>query len=142
MAGDAEVGARAVWTHHRPDSEGTVGCRDAAAAAGDGVDGDGERRPEMRLVAGGHGAQTEGVDAFRGEGDADEPPGLLRHEVDVLGRRELSGHYDVAFVLAVFVVDEDDHAARSDGRDRVFDRSDAARGSIGAGGRWGVRGHP
>ncbi len=37
-----------------------------------------------------------------------------RHEVDVLGRDELGGEHEIAFVLAIFVVDEDHHLAGAD----------------------------
>ena len=37
-----------------------------------------------------------------------------RHEVDALGRDELGGEHEVAFVLAIFVVDEDHHLAGAD----------------------------
>ena len=40
-----------------------------------------------------------------------EPAPLLGHEVDGLGRRELRGHRQVALVLAVLVVADDDHLA-------------------------------
>ena len=36
---------------------------------------------------------------------------MAGHEVDRLGRDMLGGEHEVAFVLAVFLVDEDDHAA-------------------------------
>ncbi len=45
---------------------------------------------------------------------ADEPAAFAHHEVDVLGPHLLGGHDEIAFVLAVLVVDDDDHAARAD----------------------------
>ena len=39
------------------------------------------------------------------------PRPCVGHEVDRLGRDELGGHGEVAFVFAVFVVDHDQHAA-------------------------------
>ena len=48
------------------------------------------------------------------ERDADEAAPVRGHEVDGLGRDELRRHREVALVLAVLVVDEDDHLAGAD----------------------------
>ena len=56
-----------------------------------------------------------------------EPARVGRHEVDRLGRRELRGDHQVALVLAVRVVDDDDHAALADLLDRLFDRRERGR---------------
>ena len=45
-------------------------------------------------------------------GDADQAAGLLAHEVDRLGRDRLRRHHEVALVLALLVVEHDDHLAR------------------------------
>jgi hypothetical protein len=42
--------------------------------------------------------------------EANEAAGVLCHEVDDVGCRHLRRDDDVAFVLAVFRVDEDEHA--------------------------------
>ena len=67
---------------------------------------------ERRLVLGRHQVEAELVAALRRERQADQPAPLLGHEVDRLGRDELRGHREVALVLAVLVVADDDHAAR------------------------------
>ena len=54
------------------------------------------------------------VGALLGEGEADEAAAVAGHEVDGLGRDVLGGQGEVALVLAVLVVDHDDHAARAD----------------------------
>ncbi len=36
---------------------------------------------------------------------------MLRHEVDLLGRREVGSENDIAFVLPLFVIQHDDHTA-------------------------------
>ncbi|MCY1466670.1 hypothetical protein D9M71_850470 [compost metagenome] len=46
---------------------------------------------------------------------------MLGHEVDVLGLAALGGHDQVAFVLAVFVIHEDDHLALADVFNQFFD---------------------
>ena len=54
---------------------------------------------------------------------ADEALGLRRHEVDVLGGRELRRADEVALVLAVGVVDDHDKAARAKLFKRQFNRA-------------------
>src|SRR5439155_19234991 len=55
---------------------------------------------------------------------ADPPARVRRHEVDVIGGDELGGHDEVALVLAVLVVDHDDHAPGGDLLERLFDRGE------------------
>ena len=98
--------------------------RDALA----GLDRDGEGGSVRRLVALGHHPQPELVAALAGEAEADQPAALLRHEVDRLGRRELRGDGQVALVLAVGRVDDDDHLALPDVLDRLLDRGERALG--------------
>jgi hypothetical protein len=50
---------------------------------------------------------------------------VLGHEVDGLGRDELRGHEQIAFVLAIFFVYQDDHAPASDLGDDLRDTADA-----------------
>ena len=59
-----------------------------------------------------------------GERQADEAAAVLGHEVDGLGRDLLGGHDEVALVLAILVVDEDDHLAGADVVDRALDPRD------------------
>ena len=56
-----------------------------------------------------HRLQPERVDALLAEREADQPAAVARHEVDRVGRRHLRGDDEVAFILAVVVVDEDVH---------------------------------
>ena len=52
---------------------------------------------------------------------ADQAAAEARHEVDGLGRDMVGGDDQVALVLAVLVVDEDDHAAAADDLDAALD---------------------
>ena len=45
----------------------------------------------------------------RPEREADQPAAVARHEVDRVGGRHLRGNDEVALILAVVVVDEDEH---------------------------------
>ena len=70
----------------------------------------------------GHRAQTEVVGAVLGEAEADEPARVRGHEVDRLGRGELRRDDEVALVLAVGVVDDDDEPPGADLVDRLLHR--------------------
>ncbi len=87
------------------------------------LDADGEGRAERRAAPPRrlHHRELEAVDLLLVEGHADEAAPVRRHEVDGFGRHELGGHRQVALVLAVLVVDEDDHLARPHVRDGAGD---------------------
>ena len=87
-----------------------------------GVDGLAEWGAEGGRVAGRNLPQVEGVAALLGEREADEAAAVLGHEVDGFGSDAVGGHRQVAFVFAVFVVDEDDHASLAHFFDGFFDR--------------------
>ena len=76
---------------------------------------------ERRLVALRHGAQVELVAALLGEAEADQAAPVGGHEGDRLGRGELRRDREVALVLAVLVVHDDDEAAVPDLLDRLLD---------------------
>ena len=80
---------------------------------------------KRRLVLGRHQVEAELVAALRRQRQADQAAAVLGHEVDRLGRRELGGERQVALVLAVLGVDDDDHLAGADVGDRVLDRGEA-----------------
>ena len=68
--------------------------------------------------------RPELVALLLGEREADEPAAVRGHEVDVLGRDALGGDAEVALVLAILVVHEDDHATGADFLQRLFDGDD------------------
>jgi len=71
-------------------------------------------------INGRHEREVEVVAAVLGKRHADEAAAVLGHEVDGVGSDFLGGHGEVAFVLAVLVVNEDDHAALTDFFDSFF----------------------
>ena len=75
-----------------------------------GVDRDRERGAERRRVLGHHHREPELRELLFGERQADETARVRRHEVDLLGRDLLGRDAEVALVLAILVVHEDDHA--------------------------------
>src|SRR6202171_6238691 len=54
------------------------------------------------------------VQALFGHGETDQSAAELGHEVNGFGRDLFRRDGEVAFVLAVFVIDHDDHAAGAD----------------------------
>ena len=134
------------WTRSRGPDDGVDGDldrvravvrRDAGRDALARLDRDGERGAERRLVLVGHLAQPELVAALLGQAEADEPARVRDHEVDGLGRRELGRDRQVALVLAVLVVDDDDEAAGADVLDRLLDGGERALGARVSGHRHG-----
>ena len=63
---------------------------------------------------------------LRGQRQADQPAAVRGHEVDRLRRRELRRHHQVALVLAVLAVADDDHPPAADLLDRLLDRREGA----------------
>ena len=91
--------------------------RDAGGDALGGFDRDGEVGAVARAVLLHHRPQAEARRVLLGDRHADQPAAVLGEEVDLLGGDELGGEHQVAFVLAVLVVDQDDDLAGADRRD-------------------------
>ena len=68
-----------------------------------------------------HRVEVELAGPLAGERGADDARGVAQEERDGLGRGELGRHDEVALVLAVLVVDDDDDLAAPDGGDGVLD---------------------
>ena len=73
------------------------------------LDRDGERGLVAALVGAGHRFEPELVGAVLGHGQADQPAPVAGHEVDRVRGRHLRGDDEIALILAVVVVDEDEH---------------------------------
>ena len=126
VTGAAKVGRLGVGVQRHLDGRGAVGRRNARGdtEAAVGVDAHGERGPHVLGIPLGHLGQAELVAALRGEGEADEPAPVLRHEIDDLGRDELGRADEVAFVFAVGVVRHDDDLPVAEVLDGLVDRSE------------------
>lgn len=114
VAGSEEVLRLGVVGDGDLHGDGAVLGTDAGgdAEAGVGVDGDGEVGAELGGVLLGLGVELEAVALLAGEREADDAASVGDHEVDGFGGAGLGGVDDVAFIFAVFVVDEDDGLAR------------------------------
>ena len=97
--------------------------RDAGGDALARLDRDGERGLVARAVRLAHQRQAELLDPLAGQRQADQAARVAGHEVDRVGRRELRRDDQVALVLAVLVIDQDEHAAVA----RLLDQLGGAR---------------
>src|SRR5688500_13819126 len=84
---------------------------------------DGEGRAKLLGVHLGLLRQLELVGTLSGESEADPAARFSDHEVDQLGRNQLGRTNQVAFVLAVFVIRDDDELTSLDVGYRPFNRS-------------------
>ena len=78
------------------------------------VDGDREGRAQARGVVAHHHGQLQLFKALGCQRNADDAAGVADDEVDGLGGRLLGGHDEVALILAVLVIDDDDHPPLTD----------------------------
>src|SRR5437763_4697056 len=98
----------------RADRVGAVGGADPGRDALARLDRHRERRLVRRLVLRGHQLEAELVAALGRQREADPATGMGPHEVDRVGGDELRRDDEVALVLAILVVDDDDHLAGRD----------------------------
>ncbi len=111
VARTRQVGWACWQDRWRLDGAGAIGRRDSGGDALGCFNGFAKRGAEARCVARRHGRQLQRVADFRAERKADQAAGVPRHEVDDLGRDFLGGDGEIAFVFAIFVVDDDQHPA-------------------------------
>ncbi|MNL47900.1 hypothetical protein D3C87_1707110 [compost metagenome] len=78
-----------------------------------------------RAVARHHRIQLQLAAAFGGQRQADQAAPVLGHEVDGFRRDEVGRQDQVAFIFAVFLVNEDDHAAGANVGNDVFGTGDS-----------------
>ena len=114
VAGTNEVGGCGAGIDGDLDGASAIGGGDSCRHAFAGFD----RLREGGAEAGGvllrHWRQAQVVGALLSEGKADEAAAVASHEVDGLGGDVVGGQGEIALVLAVLIVDDDDHAAGLD----------------------------
>ena len=86
---------------------------DAGGDAVAGFDADRKRGAQARTAATrrGHHRQLEPPNLLLGQGEANQAAAIVGHERDGFGRDLVGRQHQIAFVLAVFVVDQDHHLA-------------------------------
>ena len=99
---------------------------DAGGDAFPRFNGNGKGRAVARLVLPRHVLEAQLVGAQLGQRQANQPASVLGHEVDGVGRRHLRGDDEIALVLAILGIDQDDHAAVAQVIDDLVDRRQEA----------------
>ena len=124
VAGLDDVVRAGILLHRSQHGLGAVGGGNAGGHAFCRLDRNGEIGAERRLVARHHQRQVELAAARLGQRQADQAAAMLGHEVDGFRRDEFGGQHQVALVLAVFLVHQDDHFAGLEVGDDVLYRAD------------------
>ena len=122
VSGTRQISRCRCWINRRPDGGGSVRCRDTRTRDPLGFDCHREGGFEPRGVLGDHHRNLQLVEAFPRHREANQAPAVPRHEVDGLGSDLLCGNSEVALILSILVVDDDDHLASSDCVDSFTDR--------------------
>ena len=124
VAGLHQVAGHCIAGDSGRDRARAIRGRDAGGHAAGRLDRDGEGGAMACAVARGHRRQLQAFAAFARQSQADQAARVTRHEVDRFRRDVLGGKHEVALVLAVFLVDEDDHAAGGQLGDQLWNRGD------------------
>src|SRR5262252_5593709 len=111
MPGLGEVTRLGVRVHEVADRCHAVVRRDAGRDQVAGLDGHAERGAVAAGVVVHHRLDLELVEPGGEDGRADQAARVAGHERDLLGRDQLGSDAEVALVLAVLVVDDDDEPA-------------------------------
>ena len=101
-----------------------VGAICRANAGGDafrGLDAHVECRMKTARVVSSHRRDIEFFEALLGHREANQPAAIARHKIDVIGRDMFGEHAKIAFIFAMFVIDEDDHPALFENLNGIFD---------------------
>ena len=122
VAGAGEVVGGGGRIGEQPHRRGAVGGTDTGADALAGVNGDGVGGAVLVLVHRVHRRQTEAIAVVAVERDAQVSRGVPDHERDQFRRGLLGGEDQVALVLAILVVDDNNCLTRRDIGDRTLDR--------------------
>jgi len=121
VTGAGEVGGSGVWSDSDANRVSAVSSGDTGGDPLGRLDGDRKGGAKTGGVGSRHGRQVEGVTLIRAESEADEASPMDSHEVNGFGCDVFGGESEIAFVLAIFVVDDDKHAAGSEIDERLRD---------------------
>jgi hypothetical protein len=132
VAGPAQILRPRPRIDRRPDRRGAIRRADPRrdAVVERRIDGDHEGGPVRVGPEVAHGRESELIDAFGRQRETDQPTSVGGHEIDDVRRDILRRADEVAFVLAVLIVRDDDHLAATDGLDRVLDGVEVHAGRL------------
>ncbi|MNZ56689.1 hypothetical protein D3C78_746410 [compost metagenome] len=116
------------------EGQRAVGGGNAGAGTVTVIDADGEGGLVRLGVGLDHQRQLERIEALAGQRDADQAAAVADQEGHLRGRDGVGGDDQIAFVLAVGVVDHDDEFAAGDGGKGGLDGVESGVGKCGHGG--------
>ncbi len=122
-----EIGRLGVARHRRLHGACAILRRDARRHAFSGFDRGRECGAVRARIVVCHLHQTELAGACFGDRQADETACVRHHEIDRLRRHVVGGQDDIAFVFAIFIVNQNDHAPGADFNDDFLDRRNGRR---------------
>src|SRR3546814_5076286 len=64
-----------------------------------------------RTIIPAHQVQPQGLHAIPGQRKADKAPAMSRHEIDGFRRRHLRRNHEIALILPVLVIDQNEHSS-------------------------------
>ena len=112
MTGLHQIAGLCRFGHRHLNGFGAVGGRNAGGHAFSGFNRHGESGAVDRAIAGRHGREFQKFATLAGEREANQATAKTRHEIDGFRRDMVRGQHQIAFVLAVFFIHQDDDAAR------------------------------
>ena len=127
VTGSGEVVGTGLRIDERLHRGRTVGSRDAGRGSEAGVDRHGERGAVLFGVVRHHQRELQLVAAAPRERHADHTARVADHEAHGFGRDLVGRHDEIAFVLAIGVVDHDHQLTACDRRDRGLDLTERHR---------------
>ena len=120
MAGLDDIAGLRALGHGHLDGLGAVGGGNARGHAFGRFDRDGEVGAIRGTVARGHHRQVQLVATLFRQGQAHQATRMRDHEIDGFRRDEIGGKHQVAFIFAVFFIDQYHHAAGAQFSDDLF----------------------
>ena len=123
MSRPIEVVGPGLGIDQRPNGGRAVTGRDPGRRPMAKVHRDGKGRSLGLGICHHHQGQVQLVGPLALEGHTEYSRGVLKEEGHTFGRDVLGGHDEVAFVLAILVIDHDDHPATAQLCQRLFDSS-------------------
>src|ERR1035438_5411837 len=118
MTGAGQIGGPGCGVNSNLNGACAVVRRNSGSDSVARVDGFAKRGAILRCVFAGHGTDAQVIEALFGHRQTDQAASVASHEVDRFRSNFFGGQSEVAFVFAIFVVDDDNHYPGAD----LFDR--------------------
>ena len=129
VAGTDEIAGRGGVVGQQADGPGPIEGADAGGDALTGVHRYGECGPVAVLfIQRHHAAEPQAAEPLFLHGHADQPPAVGGHEIDPFRRDEFAGGHQVAFVLPVFIIHDQQQAPGAENVQGFFHRAEDVAG--------------